>query len=199
MRAEEKISQARGGLFPKVSVLGAHSIEDSGAGSSPSDSTSARINLEQPLFQGLREFSTLRAANRNLESEEALKLQAKLNLYQSIGRVFFRVLLAERDLGTLEALRDLTEKRVGDLTSRTKIGRTRKSELLTSQTQLLLLRSQIVAAQATLKQARDDFALETGLDRNLALMNTTEVAKTLEKVDFYIAAIFARGLHKPIA
>lgn len=169
-QASERIAQARSEIFPKLNAVGDYTKIDRPS-SSLVDPTqkSARLNLTQPLFHGLREFAALRAAKATLASQKALEEHAKLTLYSSVGVTYYSVLLTEQDLSDLQMLLELTEKRVKELKGRANIGRSRRSELLSAQSQAATLRAQVQAAELAAIQAKEDFRLATGLNEPWSL------------------------------
>lgn len=167
LQTEERLSQVRGGLFPTVSLLGSYQRQDqpaeAGNAFNRPDQSTIRLNLLQPIFRGMREYSEWRASERDTDSQRASVDQAKLSLYAQVARSYFQTLQAEHDLKNLESLYELTEQRAKDLSSRVKIGRSRRGELLTSQAQSATLLASIEAAKSQIEQTREELTALTGL------------------------------------
>lgn len=169
-QADERVHQVSGSIFPKLSLIGGYSAIDRGSAGSLGPSVySARVNLSQSLFKGPGDFAALRSVENDASSKAASTQNLRVSLYASVGQVYYDVLSAEHDLTNLRASLDLIEDRIKDLTSRAKIGRTRKSEVLASRSQALSLKALIQGATSKLKQTRDTFALTTGLSADTLL------------------------------
>jgi outer membrane protein len=162
------ISKYQGHLYPSLSFIGNYLRQDSPSDSSGSaftlpDQTTLKFNLTQPLFHGLRDFAELSAAKGDWKMQKAAKESAELKLFESIGKAYFSLLSSQKDLENLNVLHELTQKRIEELKPRTKIGRSRKGELLAAETQNATLLAQLEIAKAALSQSESTFRALTGL------------------------------------
>jgi outer membrane protein len=169
-QADERVSQARGGLLPTVGFNGVFTRQHKPSTGSANaftlaDQRNLRLNLTQPVFRGLREFAGLRAAQAQSRAQEDQTRQVRVSVYSTVGQSFFNVAAAEQDVRDLEELLDLSQKRLVEIRDRVRIGRSRPGDLLSAQSQVATVQAQIQAAQVVLEQARDSFAFVTGLDR----------------------------------
>jgi outer membrane protein len=167
-QASERVSQAKGAIFPELS-LKSNYIRQQSLPNTRSESSEIKFNLIQPVFRGFREFSYLRSIELDLNAQTLERTQLNLSTYTAVGQVYFAILTAEQDLKNLTTLLELMNKRVQEVKSRTQIGRSRTSELLTAQSQAATLQTQIRAAQLVVDLARDRFSLVTGLPRDTAI------------------------------
>ncbi len=198
-QARERLSQARGSLLPTVNAVGTYLRQDGSSFSSGNsaitnfleEQKTARISLSQPVFRGLREFAGLRLAKDQLKAQESQTQEVALTLYQSVGQSFYAVLSAQKDLLNVNKLFELTEKRLGELKERAKIGRSRRGEVLSADSQLAATSAQRTAAEAQLKQAWDSFTLATGVaaandPQQEALRDDLRLPQRISGLDFYL-------------
>lgn len=175
-QSQDRVSQAWGEMLPSLSLLGSYLKQNSTASTSGTasaftlpDQFNSRIVLTQPLFRGTGEYAAISMAKADRRAQEATLEQARVSLYASVATAYYGVLTREQDKANLETLIELTEQRVKDLQERSRIGRSREGEVLTAQAQVAVLKSQMQAARSALDQARDLFALNTGLARDSEL------------------------------
>ena len=81
-------------------------------------------------------LAALRSANRTVEAEEFTLTQKRRDLYGQVAFEFYNLMTAEKDLGNLKTLLELSEYRATDLQKRARVGRVRKGELLQAQAQV---------------------------------------------------------------
>lgn len=199
-RAEEKKIQARGAFLPQISAQASYLRQDplpktnsTTSSSGKADQTNARLTLNQSLFEGFSVFSNFRATGADLNAQKALAEQARQSLYLSVGQSFYGVIQAQQDLSNLNMLLDLTTKRIDELKGRSKIGKSRVSEVLTARSQASTLLTEMQSAEMTLEQSRDSFAAVTGLDRDTELQsNSKEWPQALDTLENYTQTLEKR-------
>ncbi len=190
-QAQARDTQAHSAVIPHFYLNGAYGRADGnassttttgsstgGAAGSPSfslgnssESYTVRLNAVQPLFHGFREFAGIEASNADVASNKYLTEAARLSLYDLVAQAFYSVLAAEKDLANLQAQLTLTTDRIKELTARTRVGRSRQTELLAAESQRAALRAQIMIADGALAQAREQFAFATGLPADSLLQD----------------------------
>lgn len=178
-QADERVSQATGAIFPSITASGSYLRQDAGSqgtigGFGRTEQTTARITATQPLFRGLAEWATLRGARARREGEEFRTAQSKADLYRSVADAYFKVITAERDRDHVGTQLRLTRERVKELEERERIGRSRRSEVLTARSQEAAVLSQLEGAEAEVARSRYNLSLVTGLPA------TTEIAAPAE-------------------
>lgn len=179
LQAQERQSQSKGGLFPQLALNGRYTRQDvsntTGANTAFTrpDQYSASLGLNQALFRGFAEFAELRRRDALVKSQQATEKRARLLLYRDVAARFFAVLSAEKDLANLKGLNELTTKRLSDIRGRVRIGRSRKGELLASQSQGALLEAQIQAAENEKDRSREAFRLVTKMGSDEELVAPT--------------------------
>lgn len=165
--AGERVSETFGQVLPKLTLNGTYTRQQAPANTASSqlkaDQWYARFTLSQPIFHGLSEFAAYRSVKAKERSAIQGELQGRLNLYSDVASSFYGLLAAEKDLEDVKVLLDLTEKRVSDIKSRTRIGRSRKGDLLSAEAQSLSLNAQFNSATLALDAAKEQFLLVTGI------------------------------------
>ncbi|MGE0615399.1 MAG: TolC family protein, partial [Bacteriovoracia bacterium] len=182
-QAEELVSQAKGAIFPTINLVGTYTRQDTG--NAPTSSFTdpvqynARLNLNQPIFRGLREFAAVRGTNANYAAQVAAESQTRVELYRTVGDAFYGHLSAQQDLRNLNHLLELTEKRVAEINQRVRIGRSRNGESLTAQVQRSTVTAQLEAAKAVAAQAKRNFELVTGVSGEFSLQDSVQLPNPL--------------------
>src|SRR5690606_33223433 len=90
-------------------------------------------------------------------------------LYQSLAEIFYGIKSIETELTLTRELSRLSKDRVGFLQQRVKVGRSRKSELISARAQLVSVEASIKELRSSLQRQREAFALVTNLSANSAL------------------------------
>jgi outer membrane protein len=202
-QAEAQYSQARGALFPSLSLLGSYSRQDSSQASTGglaafrlADQWNSRLNLTQPIFRGLAEYGELAARSWDVDSQRSNLFEAERQLFSTVAQAYYEVLAAREDLANVRALRKLTEERVVELQQRAKIGRSRSGEVLAAQAQLVALDSQAEANELALTQAQNRLVIQSGIASPFELesleASEARVPKNPLPLDKYIDRLSAR-------
>lgn len=200
-QAQEKKSQAVGAILPTVSLRGNFTKIDPPPAAPGSISRltlteqySSAINITQPIFRGMREYSVYRQNNTNILLNQYLKDSSKISLYQSVISVYFNLLITEQDLKNLKVLEHYSGDRVQELKERVRIGRSRKGELLQAEAQLANTHAQLTDTEGLVEEAKTQLAFFMIEKNQLTedLVSETLPAK-IQDLDFYIS----RALDRP--
>lgn len=192
-QAEERYLQARAAVLPAVDGVAAHSRQESvPAGSvatstSPNRQTLAKVMVTQPLFRGFREFAALRQSQALIGAQNQDYLNARVQLFRDVVQNFYSILSLEQELVNLNEQINQNVKREEELRGRTRIGRSRISEVLTVQTTISTLRAEAERLQGQLRAAREAFAFLSGLDVAAPLRDTEAIPARIEPLDEYLA------------
>ncbi len=191
-QAKENETQVKAQLLPELTATANYLRQNSAAESSskPEQSTS-KLSLSQPLYSG-GIWSGLSAAKLSLKAKQYDLLSEKNKLYINVAYAFYSVLSAEQDMQNIKKTIQLTGGRISELKKRTRIGKSRNIEVLAAQAQLSVLQSQLIAAQAELSRARDHFSYQTGLDRNMKIVDQANDPKLTESLESILAKIDSR-------
>jgi outer membrane protein len=185
-QAEEKIRQAKGYLMPSINLSAGYLRQDALSPTDPNfgagikNQPLIKLTGTQPLFRGLRDFSALNQTKLTKDAQIQSKYQAKLDLYTSVASNFYSILTVEQELKNLNVEVDLLDKRAKEILDRVKIGRSRESEILTTQSSLAKLNAQIEALKGTLDVDRDILVFLTGFPKSTQLSDQTNNPEQLE-------------------
>lgn len=178
--AEGRYFRALSTVLPHLSVKGSEFVQDTSGVSIGGDgigSTFVRksrpevaINLSQPIFQGLREYSGLAASSSDKEKSRLEIERARELLFLEVAQLFLMVKELESDIEILTTQGQVLEKRVKDLRERVRLGRSRQSEILTTESQKAILDAELSKVRGQLSVARETLSFTTGvsIERKLA-------------------------------
>ncbi len=195
--AEGRYWQALGGTLPNLSATGTELIQDTSGTASSGDtfgSTFLRqstpevsLTVKQPLFQGLREF-------RSLSGSKADKKKSRLNyersrqlLWLETAEVFLSVKKLEKEKGILESQRDVMETRIRELRERVRLGKSRPSEVLTTESQSEILEADLARVKGALEIARETISFVTGIPPDLPLTDAEPAVGELGPLESYLS------------
>jgi outer membrane protein len=155
--AKENHWQTKATVLPTFQIEGSYLKQET-----YSSQRQTKLTLTQPLFQGLDEFYAPRGTAADLASEEWTLRQKKEDLFESLAGSYFDLLKSIEDRKHLSQKLTLIKERVAALEKRKRIGRSRKSEVLTARSQLALLEVEIAQAEIQLIESRQNFEFYLG-------------------------------------
>lgn len=168
-QAKEEYRQTRGGILPHLHFIGSETFQDksrhqNNSGNSTSDTryTQARLNLTQPIFQGFKEFYAMSGLRAEERREQLLLRRQGTVLFQSVAQAFFNVLSYETQLADVRSLMKLSSDRTKELRGRVDLGKSRGSDLTTSESQMATYLAQEAMLRGQIAVAREDFSLLIG-------------------------------------
>jgi outer membrane protein len=155
--------QAVGAVLPHVFLNGSKNFQSSnyiGSGSPSSNipNTSLYLSGTQTLLTGLDEVAGLTGAQANSDFQRHQLRNESVRLLLDVARSFYAVLQTEESLKSKQASKESTEKILAQLKNWQAVGRSRASEVLSTQAQLARLNAEIEEAQNNLAQARESLA-----------------------------------------
>lgn len=183
-QAKARRKQALGSVLPDVRWLMTSTIQDTSGTSGESggvggtltrrERTDSRFQAKQPLFQGFKEFHSISAYKAQARKAEAELMRDSVTLYLDVAQAFYRVMQLATFGKDLRVSIDLTEDRLKELRGRVRLGKSRSSEVLSSESQLASLKSQEAANNGNLTAARDLLGYYVGMDmRTVQLLDET--------------------------
>jgi len=129
------------------------------------------FELDQPLFHGLRELNALKGfKSARIAGEKTLE-QARLSLLDDVAQVFYTSIDLQLELDLYGREHQITEDRIKQLKHWVDLGRSRSSEVLSTQVDLVSLEAQMEQTRAALQTAR------------ITLQFLTEIPPTTPLVD----------------
>ncbi len=166
-----EIERIKAGFRPAVefnaSQIWQDKSSDNSSGASSSNQTSrpqALVNLHQPLFSGMRDIFAVRSAETQRLSVSCGLERAKQLLYQNTAQAYFGLLQIHHEITLRGEQIELTKKRIDELQAREKIGRSRRSEILAAQAQMLQNEAQLADALGREKVRQRVFRFLAGLE-----------------------------------
>lgn len=196
--------QALGSVLPHIAWDWSTTIQDtsgvpsdtSGFGSSQlaRRRTESKFTLSQPLFGGFKEFGAMSAAEAQRDRDEALLMNTSVNLYLDTAVAFYRALQLEQYLANTRVSIGLTEDRVKELNGRLRLGKSRRSEVLSAESQLASLRSQEAATLGDLVAAREALGFILGEDvQNTPLLDEVQMPTQVDPEDRFLKLALNRS------
>lgn len=160
---------------PKVTLKGSEFIQDSSDGGQTGvagtfnrrSRPEAKVTAHQPVFAGMREFLTLKAARKEGEAAELELKRARSLLYVDVARAFADLLRLQQEITIREALAAITADRVKELEDRVRLGRSRRSEVIAAETQLAQIEARLEGARGSERVAQESLRFLTGLSEDL--------------------------------
>lgn len=172
--AEARIAELRAAALPRLSLNATQKFQDSAGG----DAVASRFNessqqtlwlgLRQPLFAGFREFLLLRAGRALSEAESADLARAEALLTLDVARAYTGLWRTRGAITIRTGARDLMAERVKDLEERSRVGRSRASEVLAARAQLAREEAQLERLRGDDTAAEDRLRFLTGVEERLA-------------------------------
>lgn len=195
-QAEETLTQAKGSLFPSVEGTLNFLKQPSQGGLSgtfsPGDQTLAKVTAIQPLFRGFREFAAIRQQKDVISAGRYSRDQATLLVFQDVVQNFYQVLSLEKDLVNLENEIIHNKKRLSELENFRRLGRSRETEVLTTQSNIAALEAQKEAILGQLNANRDIFSFLTGLSRTTYIQDSEKPPERKQDLEYYLSRVELR-------
>lgn len=203
--AEAHYLQALGTVLPHVNVIGTEIIQDTGggigggAGGGSVDTTLTRrsrpevaVQLVQPLFQGFREFRALKAASAEKRQNKLLTERARQTLFSDVAQAYYTVLEVEQQRDIQNSLRGTLSKRTGELQERIRLGKSRGSELLTTEAEIANVEADLEQTKGLIATSRDYLAFLIGEPVTQKLVDEFKTPAKLPPVTAYIDTLTSR-------
>ncbi len=193
--AEDHYQQAFGSILPAINGTAFYGWEDAYAPVSFPGRTLAfnpyqiKVTATQPLFRGLREYAALRQAGDLITAQKEAAHWAGIQLYMDVAQAFFNVLAYESDLYHYQVQDMLYSQRIEDLRARVRIGRSRRTEVLTVQSAQAALKAQVQQLQGQLAVAREVLTFLTGLEGTISLQEEESMPVQPAPEDHYLAGL----------
>lgn len=181
-QAQERRKQALGAVLPNVRWLLTSVVQDtSGTGRDGSgvsgtltrkERTDSKFQVKQPLFQGFKESSAYSGYRAEARKAEAELMRDSVLLFLDVATSFYQVKQLELLNENLNVSMTLTQERIKELQERVRLGKSRGSEVLISESQLAALKSQVAGNAGRLVSARHRLGYYLGADvRSIQLVD----------------------------
>jgi outer membrane protein len=203
--AEAHYLQALGNVLPHLNTIATEVIQDTGGGAAGGGGSSAvgntltrrsrpevTIQLTQPLFQGFREFKALHIANAEKSRNSLQTDRARQILFSDVARAYYTVMQVERIFDTQSSLIGTLSNRTKELRDRIEIGKSRNSELLTTESQLAVVQANLEATRGQIVTSREFLGFLVGASVTQKLVDEFKTPERLAPVTTYVATLEGR-------
>lgn len=195
VQREEQKNRAKAALFPVINGFATYTRIDppQAAGASPfllTKQYSVGARLTQPLIRG-GVFGALDVARDNILLAEFQKDATELNLYQLVINAYYNLKISQVDIKNLQNYLNYSKERVAELRERTKIGRSRRGELVEAEAQYHLVESQYQQALIELEQIGKQFEFLTRMTPS-EVPDLTAVPNVEGSIEAYMAKLKSR-------
>lgn len=187
--AEGRFLQALGGLLPQVSFSWSQTNQDSEkvfSSFNNNGSYESKFIFKQTLFSGFKEFVGLAGSALEKKQRSSEKKRAEELLFVDVADAFYLLLEQQEDLRTLFLIRKALNDRTRELKKREDIGRSRRSELVNTESQLYNIEAEIQLVKSQEIIAKELMAFLIGCDPGV-LFEGEDTPDSLESESFYTA------------
>ncbi|MBI1910122.1 MAG: TolC family protein [Deltaproteobacteria bacterium] len=166
--AEAHYLQALGTALPKINAKGTEFVQAAGSDSGALNTFTRRtrpevaITLRQPLFQGLREFKALAVSGSEKKMNRLTVERARQLLFLDVAVAYTTLLNLEEDGKILQNMLSTLQSRNQEIDRRIRLGKSRESEKLASESQSLVLESELEKNRGQIKTAYEMLSFLTG-------------------------------------
>jgi len=188
---EAKKDQALATVLPQLKLAGNYTQQEQPAGTKPEDakSTTARVNLSQPLLGLYKGSKTLGAAKKQLEATELSGEDALLQFRLSVNDAFHAAITAEKDLDGYDDVQKIAAKRVKEISERVKIGRSKPADLYAAQAQLATADAQLEQAKTAVYTSKSALAQISGVEFEAEIFDGLNLPAKTDAVDNFLADV----------
>jgi len=137
--AEGRFLQALSTALPHAAFVSKHTRQDG----ADDQATEHKFTLQQPLFTGFKEFAAISGSKAEKRQRQQERIRAEQLLFVDVADAFYLLLSAEENLAALEGSRQALLDRTGELKKREQLGRSRMSELASTEARLNRLEADI--------------------------------------------------------
>lgn len=195
LQREEQKNRAKAALLPSVNGFATYTRIDppQAAGGSPfllTKQYSVGVRLTQPLIRG-GVMGALDVARDNILLAQFQKDATELNLYQLVINSYYNLKISQVDLKNLQSYLKYSKDRVAEIRGRTKIGRSRRGELVEAEAQFHLVEAQYQQALIELEQIEKQYEFLTQMKPS-EVPDLAPVPKKTDSLDFYMSKLKSR-------
>jgi outer membrane protein len=189
-QAEAHFLQAFGTLLPQVSFSRSQFRENSDIFPQYNKGFDQKFVFKQALFSGFKEFAGISGSDFEKKQRKNELLRAKQLLFVDVSDAFYLLMEERQDLRTLEIVKDAFTERLEELKKREKLGKSRSSEVVSTEVQLYTILDQIQSVKNQELLARELLAFLIG--RPVFEIKETELNFSLKPEAEYLAKAFSR-------
>ena len=140
--AEAHFLEAFGTIMPQVSFSHTETRNHS-SDTSYNKTHEAKFTFTQDLFSGFKEFAAMKGGGFEKSQRQNELWRAKQLLFVDVSDAFYLLLEIQQDLNALKTIEFALKDRIKELKTRENIGKSRQSEVVTTEYQLYNLQAEI--------------------------------------------------------
>ncbi len=196
-QADEVNGQAKGALFPTISgsatfLNQAEPSSVTGSAISPASQNTIQLKAAQPLFKGFSDFALLRQ-KKDLVNAQVFALHAAAQqLFYDLSTAYYNILGYQDDVKNYQIEIEINRKRLKELQSFFKIGRSQLTDLLTFEANIASLEVQLENSKGQLEVAKEVLAYLTGWNRNTILKDNEPMSSSAGDVTSFLPKVEQR-------
>lgn len=191
---EGRFLQSLSGILPRVSFALSEKRQD-GSGSSSftlKEIPERRFTFSQPLFSGFKELAAMAGSRAERRERIEDKVRAEQLLFLDVSDAFYLLLEQREDLKTLATIHETLAGRVKELEDRERLGRSRRSEVVSVEAQLRRVEAEIERVRSQEITARQLLEFLTGLSSIGTIADSEPSLPPLTPEEDYVAKTSAR-------
>jgi outer membrane protein len=189
-QAEAHFLQAFGTLMPQVSFSNTITRNNSAKFPSYNNTHEGKFAFTQALFSGFKELAGMSGSHLEKSQRENELLRAEQLLFGDVSDAFY-LFMEERDvLKALETTRKAFLDRIDELKTRVNLGKSRTSEVVSTEVQLYTIEDQIESVKSQEAIAKE--LLEFLVGRTVAEITESEIDFALKPESEYLAKASSR-------
>ncbi len=193
--AEAHFTQALGTLLPQVSFAWSQTNQDSERAFSSynhNGSFESKFVFKQTLFSGFKELAGIAGSSLEQKQRISEKKRAEELLFVDVADAFYLLLEQQEDLKTMGLIRKALNDRTSELKKREDVGRSRHSELVSTESQLYNIEAEIQLVKSQELVAKELVAFLIGKKLGV-LFDEEDTPGSLEPESFYTANVGLRA------
>jgi outer membrane protein len=189
--AEAHFTQALGTALPHVSFVRTETLQDTSESSSNKKrSFDQGFAFSQTLFSGFKEFAGMAGSREEVKQRTWEAKRAAQLLFVDVADAFYLLAEIQEDTKAMETTRQALKDRINDLKARVDIGKSRPSEISSTEVQLYTLEAETEAVKSSETVARD--LLEFLIGEPVGSLTDDNAKFTLESESVYLRDVLNR-------
>lgn len=192
--AEARLRQARGAVAPNMHFLADKTLRDTDGGRIPGDQANARFALTQPLFAGGRLAKNVDLARNDRVTQRYLVADATRALREQVITAFYTFAAVDARLTNIRETAQLMTGRIAELRGRARLGKSRDSEVLMTESQASVLLAQYEKSSGDRSTAAETLAFLAAVSPDdISIETDTTTVTGLADVGLYSGRIAQRA------
>ena len=186
VQASELEKQAVAALLPSISASATLLRQDLPASNTLHEQNTVKLTATQPLFHGFREFALLRQRKAITASQDASYRDAARLLFYDVADAYYGTIALLADVRNFEEQLAVYGRRLKDLESFRKVGRSRTAEAISQRASIAALEADLENTRGQLAVQREVLAFLTGLPTSTPLRDVEPHPRGQNPLDAYL-------------